>query len=79
MAAGDYQNAVSYLHKAAALEPENASNYFKLFKAHQRKRNYMDALQDISTAVKWAIPKVSFKDLLIQVGHCDQTLLNTSC
>jgi hypothetical protein len=29
--------------------------------------------------VKWAIPKVSFKDLLIQVGHCDQTLLNTSC
>jgi DnaJ family protein C protein 3 len=78
MAAGDYQNAVSYLHKAAALEPENASNYFKLFKAHQRKRNYMDALQDISTAVEMEPDADKYRSqkakLLVQVGHCDQAV-----
>jgi DnaJ family protein C protein 3 len=78
MAAGDYLAAVGYLQKAAALEPESASNYFKLFKAHHRKRNYMDALQDISTAVEMEPAADKYRSqkakLLVQVGQCEQAV-----
>ena len=78
MATGDYETAVQYLKKAATLEPDNAANYFKIYKAHHRKRKYMDALQEISTAValeatndKYRSPKAK---LLVQVGQCDRAV-----
>jgi DnaJ family protein C protein 3 len=79
MAAGDYQTAVSYLQKATVLEPENASNYFKLFKARHRKRNYMDALQDITTAVELEPTSDKYRSqkarLLVTVGQCDRAVI----
>lgn len=78
MLAGEYKTAIEYLGMAAAKEPENATNHFKLFRVHQRMRKYADALNDISKALdlkpesqQYRLQKVK---LLKSLGQCDQAV-----
>ena len=48
----DYPTAISYYLKAIEIEPDNAVNYYKLYNVHKRQRMLMEALEDISNAVR---------------------------
>ena len=73
---GDYTLAVEYLNQAIALEPDNAATYLKLYRVHQRKKQYAEALDDLTKAL--AIDPAN-KDythkkiqLLISLGQCTE-------
>lgn len=76
MSNGDYPKAVSYLKKAVEKEPDNAYNFFKLYKLRHRKRKYVDALEDIAQASRLDADKYrSYKaQLLVQLGQCDRAV-----
>merc|ERR1719491_2915578 len=71
-----FKEAVSYYKKAILLEPENAANYFKLFRVHSRMRNLSDALNDISKAVEADPDHIDYRvqkaKTLMSVGRCDE-------
>ena len=73
---GDYAQAVIYLNQAVSLEPDNAANYLKLYRVHQRKKQYAEALDDLTKCLS---VDPSNKDctkkkvqLMISLGQCDQ-------
>lgn len=75
MASGDYDGAVEWIRKAIDLEPENAQNFFKLYRLQHRKRKYMDSLDSISRAASIDDSYRSYKaKLLVQLGQCDRAV-----
>jgi len=74
-----FKEAVSYYKKAILLEPENAANYFKLFRVHSRMRNLSDALNDISKAVEADPNHIDYRvqkaKTLMSVGQCDEATI----
>jgi len=73
-----FEEAVSYYSQAIQIEPSNASNYYKLFRVHNRMRNYVSALSDISKAVeadpKQAEYRLQKAKLLVNLGRCDDAI-----
>jgi len=73
-----YTEAVAYYKEACELEPENAVNYYHLFKVHTRMRRNMDAISDLDRAVELDPSKLSYRNerakLLVSVGQCEQAV-----
>lgn len=70
-----YAEAVSYYSKACEVEPENADNFFKLFRVHSRMKRTNDALNDINQAVELNPTKSTYRieraKFLVTFGQCD--------
>jgi len=60
------------------MEPDNAANYYKLFRVHSRMRNYLSALKDISHACEVDPKQTEYcfqkAKLLVKTGRCDQAI-----
>lgn len=72
---GDADEAVRLLRRAAALEPDNAVNYHRLYRILSRRRRYMDALDAVTQAA--ALDPALAPDkarLLVQLGQCDRAV-----
>lgn len=73
-----YDDAVKFYSQVIEIEPENGSNYFKLFRVHSRMKNLMAALKDISKAVE-VDPKNEYHyqkgKLLVSLGQCEDAIL----
>lgn len=74
-----YSEAASYYSRAIAIEPDNATNYYKLYSVHKRARSFPEALSDISKAVEldgskfdWRLQKAK---LLVDLGRCEEAVL----
>lgn len=52
MAEHRYNDAVEHYRKAILMEPDNATNYFKLFRVHQRMKQLAEALVDMNKALE---------------------------
>jgi tetratricopeptide (TPR) repeat protein len=76
MMSGKSELALQFYQAAAALEPDNAINHYKLFRVQQRMRKYAEALNSIS---KSAELKPQSQEYLVQklkllksLGQCAQ-------
>lgn len=73
-----YDEAVAFYSKVIELEPENGSNYYKLFRVHSRVKNLIAALKDISKAVE-VDPQAEYHfqkgKLLVALGQCEEAIL----
>lgn len=78
MATGNFQEALQHFKQAAALEPENATNHYQLYRVHHRMKRYMDALKDVNNALQVDPSSTDYRmqkaKLLVNVGQCDQAL-----
>ena len=72
---GNSDKAIMYLNQAVLKEPDNASNYLKLYRVHQRKKQYADALEDLTKclSIDPANENCTKKkvQLMISLGQCD--------
>lgn len=73
-----FDDAVSYYTQAIELEPSNAGNYFKLYRVHNRMKNYVSALKDITKACEVDPQQAEYRfykaKLLVSLGRCDEAL-----
>ena len=78
MMQGNYEEALHYYEQAAALEPDNAVNHYKLYRVHHRMRKYGDALRDVTNALNIEPTSVEYRmqkaKLLTNLGQCDRAL-----
>jgi len=77
-----YDDAINYYGEAVKIEPENSTNYFKLFRVHQRMRRQKDALIDLSKAIKYDPERDEYRKqrakILVSVGKCSEAVLDYS-
>jgi DnaJ homolog subfamily C member 3 len=73
-----FADALTLYEKAIEKEPDNALNYYKLYKVHTRMKHLETALNDITKAleldewnVDWRIQKAK---LLKSLGQCDRAV-----
>jgi len=70
-----FEDAVSYYNQAIKIEPESGSNYYKLYRVHNRMRKYEFALQDITHALEHDPHQLKYRfymaKLLVNLGRCD--------
>jgi Tetratricopeptide repeat. len=73
-----FDDAVSYYTQAIELEPTNAGNYYKLYRVHNRMKNYVSALKDITQACEVDPQQAEYRfykaKLLVALGRCDDAL-----
>ena len=73
-----YADAVSLYSQAIETEPQNAANYYKLFRVHSRLRNYVSALTDITNAVEVDPNQKDYRfqkaKLLVTLGRCEEAV-----
>lgn len=73
-----YDEALKLYEKAAALEPDNATNHYKLFRVHNRMKRFNDALGDITNALQVDPANVDYRmqkaKLLKSLGQCDRAV-----
>jgi len=73
-----FDDAVSYYSQAIELEPSNAGNYYKLYRVHNRMRNFVSALKDITQACELDHEQAEYRfykaKLLMALGRCDDAL-----
>jgi DnaJ family protein C protein 3 len=73
-----YDEALKLYLKAAALEPDNATNHYKLFRVHSRMKRFNDALGDITNALQVEPANVDYRmqkaKLLKSLGQCDRAV-----
>ncbi|KAG7358506.1 chaperone protein DnaJ [Nitzschia inconspicua] len=74
-----FADALKLYEKAVELEPDNAMNYFKLYKVHSRMKHLETALNDITKALEldgsnadWRMQKAK---LLKSLGQCDRAVV----
>lgn len=74
-----YADALKLYEKAVEKEPDNAMNYFKLYKVHSRMKHLETALNDITKALElddsnadWRVQKAK---LLKSLGQCDRAVV----
>eukprot|EP00555_Chaetoceros_dichaeta_P006974 CAMPEP_0198255308 /NCGR_PEP_ID=MMETSP1447-20131203/5447_1 /TAXON_ID=420782 /ORGANISM="Chaetoceros dichaeta, Strain CCMP1751" /LENGTH=132 /DNA_ID=CAMNT_0043941647 /DNA_START=145 /DNA_END=540 /DNA_ORIENTATION=+ len=69
-----FTDAATYYSRAIEYEPNNATNYYKLFRVHTRMRNFSSALKDITTACAVDPTKTEYRShkakLLVSLGMC---------
>lgn len=75
----NFDEALRLYVKATQVEPENGTNFYKLFRVHNRMRKYTSALSDIEKALElepsnsdWRIQKAK---LLKSLGQCDRAVV----
>jgi len=73
-----FDEALRLYSKATQVEPENGTNYYKLFRVHNRMKKYSSALSDIEKALEldptnsdWRMQKAK---LLKSLGQCDRSV-----
>jgi len=75
-----YDDAISYYGEAVKIEPENSTNYFKLFRVHQRMRRQKDALIDLSKAIKYDPHRHEYRKqrakILVSIGKCSDAIFD---
>lgn len=75
-----YSDAISYYTQACQLEPQNAVNFYKLFRVHSRMKKTEEALKDLNNAVDLDPENKEYRkhraSLLVSVGQCDQATLD---
>lgn len=73
-----YDEAIKYYSQVIEIEPDNGSNYYKLFRVHSRIKNLMAALKDITKAVE-IDPQKEYHyqkgKLLVSLGQCEDAIL----
>ena len=73
-----YADAVSLYSQAIEIEPQNAANYYKLFRVHSRLRSYVSALTDITNAVEVDPNQKDYRfqkaKLLVTLGRCEEAV-----
>lgn len=81
MIEGRYDEAVKYYSQAIEIEPDVASNYYKLYRVHNRMKHYLSALRDLTKAceIDPKSPKgneyrFQKAKLLVNLGQCDEAL-----
>jgi tetratricopeptide (TPR) repeat protein len=78
MANRNLEQAAVYYSKACDVEPDNAANYFKLFRVHSRMKRFTHALNDITKACerdpKSAEYRVQRAKLLVSLGQCEEAV-----
>ena len=78
MAERRFDEAATYYSQAIEVEPDNAANYFKLFRVHSRMRSYISALKDITQACELDKTKSDYRiqkaKLLVNLGQCDEAV-----
>ena len=74
-----FDEALRLYEKATQVEPENGTNFYKLFRVHNRMRKYASALSDIEKALElepansdWRMQKAK---LLKSLGQCDRAVV----
>ena len=72
-----FDEALRLYEKATEVEPDNGTNFYKLFRVHNRMRKYTSALSDIEKALElepsntdWRMQKAK---LLKSLGQCDRS------
>jgi len=72
-----FDEALRLYEKAIEVEPENGTNFYKLFRVHNRMRKFASALSDIEKALElepsntdWRMQKAK---LLKSLGQCDRS------
>jgi DnaJ homolog subfamily C member 3 len=77
MMSGDATNAIGYLQQAIAMEPDVATNYYKLYRLYHRKRQYDTALYYIEQASVYDYQhyQTTKAKLLLTTGQCDRAVL----
>jgi len=74
-----FADAASHYSKAIEYEPDNAANYFKLFRVHSRMRNFVSALKDITKACEVDPAEKEYRlqkaKLLVSLGLCDEAVM----
>ena len=74
-----FDEALRLYEKATQVEPDNGTNFYKLFRVHNRMRKYSSALSDIEKALElepsnssWRMQKAK---LLKSLGQCDRSFV----
>eukprot|EP00587_Corethron_hystrix_P005628 CAMPEP_0113324744 /NCGR_PEP_ID=MMETSP0010_2-20120614/17242_1 /TAXON_ID=216773 ORGANISM="Corethron hystrix, Strain 308" /NCGR_SAMPLE_ID=MMETSP0010_2 /ASSEMBLY_ACC=CAM_ASM_000155 /LENGTH=464 /DNA_ID=CAMNT_0000184211 /DNA_START=176 /DNA_END=1570 /DNA_ORIENTATION=- /assembly_acc=CAM_ASM_000155 len=71
-----YEEALSYYGEAVKAEPENSTNYYKLFRVHQRMRRQNDALDDLTKAIQYTPDNVEYRKqrgkMYMSMGKCGE-------
>lgn len=71
-----FDEAVSYYSRAIEYEPNNAANYYKLFRVHSRMRKFASALADITNACRVDPTRTEYRStkakLLVSLGMCSE-------
>jgi len=74
-----FDEALRLYEKATQVEPENGTNFYKLFRVHNRMRKFSSALSDIEKALElepsnadWRMQKAK---LLKSLGQCDRSFV----
>lgn len=74
----NYDEALSLYTQAIDYEPDNATNYYKLYRIHSRLKNYHSALTDITAACDKDPADVEYRlqkaKLLVSLGRCDEAV-----
>lgn len=74
----NYSEAAAYYSEACKLEPQNAVNYYKLSRVHQRMRHLTAAVDDLNKAVALDPTKTVYvrerAKLLVSLGQCDMAV-----
>lgn len=78
MADRKFNEAASYYSQACEVEPDNAANYYKLFRVHSRMRSFVSALKDITQACEYDKGNTEYRvqkaKLLLNLGQCDEAV-----
>eukprot|EP00957_Ditylum_brightwellii_P012280 928151-Ditylum_brightwellii.AAC.1 len=71
-----YDDAALFYTRAAEVEPDNALNYYKLFRVNNRMKKLSSALKDLTTACEKDPSKAEYRTqkakLLVSLGQCDE-------
>jgi DnaJ family protein C protein 3 len=74
-----FDEALRLYEKATEVEPDNGTNFYKLFRVHNRMRKFTSALSDIEKALElepsnadWRMQKAK---LLKSLGQCDRSVV----
>lgn len=78
MVAGRYDEAAELYTKVIQVEPDDARNYYKLFRVHLRQLKYKNAVKDLSNAVEvnpeYTIGHIQLGKLQMKLGRCDEAV-----
>lgn len=78
MAERKFNEAADFYSQAIEVEPNNAANYYKLFRVHSRMRSYVSALKDITSACEVDLSNAEYRvqkaKLLVNLGQCDEAV-----
>ena len=73
-----YTEAASYYSQACEMEPQNAANYYKLYRVHSRMKQTMNAITDLNNAIDLDPTKTLYRKerakALVSVGQCEQAV-----